>query len=300
MPAKPKMDAPQDIASLLRGDPQGFDVGTYFTRFAASQYAYLEGFNEFCRACVLEGGFKSFKLGIAAIQQAMAEAVTAAPSSWKDQFTGGQWDVCHVEQVTSARDYSPMCLEKALLVVLATAIACKRPAFVVLNRLNPFDFITIHPAIYRLTGEETWAVLLNKLSRRMTRSEHGLISQIKEKLQSAAPRDKVHATPARAGALITQAFAGRGMTWKNADLLCRAFNEPVFGKTRLANDVPGEDCLRIPMGVRVLKGRNDGGKFTKSKRCNDDEGPFVTLAKEEFAMLREAVDANTATMRVRK
>jgi hypothetical protein len=283
------IDIPRTIVSLLRGEPGNFDPGVYFRRFALSQYAYLEGFNEFCEACVLEGGFKSGKLAIAAVQQATSEAVTLAPDDWSDQFPNGQWDVCAAEQVTAARYYSPMCLEKSLLIILATAIACRRPAYGALHKLNPFNFISIHPAIYRLTGQETWAVLLNQLSGRMRRSELALISDIQFKLQNAAPRNQTHATPARARELIRQAFEGRGMTWNNANLLRTAFNGPVFGSNAPAKDAPGEDCLSEKMDVAVLDGRNDGGRLSNNKHCNDAEGPFVTPSKSNLETLRAVV-----------
>jgi hypothetical protein len=289
MASPPDAAIPRLIPPLLRGEPENFDPGNYIRRFAGSPYAYLEGFKEFCGACVLEGGFKDPDHAVAMVRAATAEAVDAARDEWKAQFPKGQWEALDPNQVTQANDYSPMCLEKALLVILATRIACQRPVFGALHRLDPFKFITIHPAIYRLTGQETCGTLLKKLKGRMKRSEHAFVTATKIKLQKAAPRDAIHATEARAGGLLLQALEGRSMTWKNADFLSNAFNEAAFNSSLPATDVPFDDCMKERMGVRVLKGRNDDGLFSGDKRCNTDEGPFVTPTKADQDAMRAAV-----------
>lgn len=289
MPKTSEIKAPHDISCLLRGNPEGLDTGKYYRGFGTSQYAYLEGFNEFWTACVLEGGFLDEGHAIAVIRASTADAVAMAPKEWKTQFPAGRWNVCHPDQVSQARDFEPMCLEKGLLVIYATAIACRRSAYPSLHRLNPFEFITIHPAIYKLTGLEKWAVLHNQFPRRMTSSEKTLVAQLKQRLQDAAPRSKVHATQARAGDLLKLAFEGRSMTWKNAELLRSTISEAIFSAKEKSNDIPGEDCLLGAIDVAVMNGRNDGGRFAGKKRVNDQEGPFVTLSKETSVALRAAV-----------
>lgn len=289
MPSSSDAEIPRNIPSLLRGEPENFDPGNYVKGFAGSRFAYLEGFKEFCRACVLEGGFRDPEQAIAMVRAATAEAKDAAPDEWKKQFPKGQWDAFDPNQVTQANDYSPMCLEKALLVMLATQIACQRPAFGALNWLDPFKFITIHPAIYRLTGQETCATLLDKLKGRMKRSERAFVTATKIKLQQGAPRDPIHATEARAGHLLLKALEGRSMTWKNADFLRNAFNEAAFNSSLSEDEKPFDDCMQERMGVRVLKGRNDNGLFSGDKHCNTDEGPFVTPTTADQNAMRAAV-----------
>jgi hypothetical protein len=288
---------PDSIAQLLRGDRGGLDTALFPKRFARAQFVYLEGFNEFISACVLDGGFKDRKNAAYAINGCAAEARRIVPPTWIMESPTARWTECHAEQVGYAKAYFPLCIDRALLLILALAIACKRDAFGALHKLSPFDFITIHPAIYRLDGHEVWATLRKELSRRMRASERELIASIPQLLQGAAPRDPKKATLKRAEAVLSLAFEGRGMTWKNADLLQSIFNDPIFGPNNLGDAAPGRDCLKKPMKIAVLDGRNDGGRFKNSKRCNEMEGPFVTLSKEDHLALLAAVEKSSEAFR---
>jgi hypothetical protein len=290
---------PRSIAQVLRGDPQGLDIALFLKRFPRVQYVYLEGFNEFVSACVLEGGFKDRKNAAHAIHGCAAEARGILPSAWIKEAPTARWTECHAEQIGYAETSCPLCIDRALLLIVAVAIACKRDAYGALHKLNPFDFITIHPAIYRLDGYKVWATLRKELHRRMSASERELIASIPHKLQSAAPRNQKKATLKRAEAVFSLAFEGRGMTWKNADLLRSIFNDPVFGPNSLSDTAPGRDCLDNPMGIAVVDGRNDGGRL-ENTRCNDVEGPFVTLSKQDQLALAEAIQKSSAAFRRRR
>jgi hypothetical protein len=88
---------------------------------------------------------------------------------------------------------------------------------------------------------------------------------------------------------ISQAMSGRPMTWKNAVLVANAFNEPVFGASRLAGEVPGADCLIREVEVVPAEGRADGGRMKSKKICNQNEGAFVSLDADRLEELRDGL-----------
>jgi hypothetical protein len=280
------MSAQNDCSLLLRGDPQGINSKAYFQNCAQNRWAHLEGFREFLDACILRGGFNDEMHALSAIRGACPEAVAEVPARWKNIFPRGKWAVCHPDQVTSARNREPMCFDKGCLVILATAIACRRTAFPALHGLDPFDFITIHPGIYKLEGVETWNLLYRYFRSRMKPSERKLLADIKRTLLTCDPRDAAIATDNTADAFLSQAFAGRPMTWKNASIIAEAFN----GAAEAGKDAMGKDCLPSPITVEMTDGRSDGGRFRGDKHCNQSEAPFVTLSEKDREALRKAVE----------
>lgn len=289
------MPAPNDNRLLLQGPPEGVNAEAYFRMGAENRWAHLRGFNEFIRACILEGGFRSEPHALQAVRNALSEAVAIVPANWKKAFRHGGWDICHHDQVTYARK-GPLRFDKACIILLATDIACKRPAFGALHGMDVFKHVSLHPAIYKLVGAENWHTLHTTFPRRIKKCELALIGELKDHLLTCDPRDTAVATPGVAASFLSQALEGRAMTWKNADIIAKAFNTPVFDK-RPNGDVPGEDCLPRPMTVEMTDGRSDGGKFRGDKHCNQAESPFVTLSSSELGALRKAVEKSAKAAR---
>lgn len=289
------MPAPADARMLLKGPPEGVNADAYFKMGAENRWAHLRGFKEFIHACVLKGGFKSEQHALGLVRSALGEAVTIVPKRWKESFKQGDWEVCHVEQVTWARK-GPVRFDKACVVLLATDIACKRKTFGALNALDIFEHVTLQPAIYKLVGMEKWHTLFAQFPARLKPGERVLIDEILHHLLTCCPRDTAIATIGSARSFLSQALEGRAMTWENAKIVSDAFNEPVFGKPR-NGEVPGQDCLSQRSTVEMTDGRSDGGKFKGNKHCNQSEAPFVTLSEKELDALRKAVERSAKAAR---
>lgn len=289
------MPAPDDNRLLLQGPPEGVNANAYLRMGAENRWAHLRGFNEFIHACVLDGGFSSEPNAFHAVRGALTDAVAIIPPGWKEIFPRGDWSICHPDQVTAAQS-GPLCFDKACIILLATDIACKRPVFGALHGMDVFKHVSLHPAIYKLVGAESWYTLRKMFSGRIRKCEHALIGELKEHLLTCDPRDTAVATPGVAESFLSQALEGRAMTWKNANIIAKAFNMPVFDK-RPKGDVPGEDCLSRPITVEMTDGRSDGGKFRGNKHCNQAEGPFVTLSSSELDALRKAVEKSAKAAR---
>jgi hypothetical protein len=280
------MSFPNDCLGLLSGDPSTFNAQAYLGVYGKYAFTRMEGFNEIVEACVLAGCFKSEESALSALRSACTDAASDVPLAWRKAYPRGAWDKCHPDQVISAYNCKALLFDKACLVLRALEITCRRDSLPMLHGLDPYRFITLHAAIYVLRGIEKWNRLRVEFPHRMKACEIKLIDDLKQKLLTSDPRDPKLATDQMAESFLSQAMSGYPMTWKNASIIADAFNEPVFGATRRASEVPGADCLINPISVAISEGRADGGRRVSNKHCNQSEGAFVSLSRT----MRETLD----------
>ncbi len=273
-----------EFDDLLRGAPGSVDTAAFIEMGGKFHWTHLEGYREFVHACVLACGFDSELEMLSAVRCALPEAVATIPLSWKRSFRRGDWAAaCNGAQVTHAWN-GPMRLDKACIVLHATTIACKRQPFRPL-RLDVFKYVSLHPAIYKLVGTEPLYALFTMFRGRLKDSEKKLIEGISQRLLVRDPDENGTATHRVAESFIAQALQGRAMTWRNADLIATALNTSIRNR-ETADDAPGIDCLPKAIKVEMTNGRNDGGKFTRDKHCNQAEAAFVALGEIKLSALR--------------
>src|SRR5713226_1751498 len=277
--------------SLLGGDRSKLDIRSYFDHCAKYRWARIEGFREVLEACVLECGFRNEDHALAVIRGACADAVQELPRNWIKEFSQGEWERCHPDQATSAKNREAMRFDKACIVLKAMEIACRRAHVPALHSFQPLEFLSIHPAIFKLNDTSGWHQLITRFGSRMTPGEEKLMRDIKHALTTSPARDPNSVSDEVAQAFLLQAFDGRAMTWKNASVLAGALNAARFGKPS-SSRAPGYDCIGNEVKVEQIGDRSDHGKYTAEKHCNQGEGPFVSLDNETKLALKKAVESS--------
>jgi hypothetical protein len=266
------MGQPEDSVALVKDQPEGFDAKAYLTEFGMYRWTYVVGLKEILRTSLLRNLFPTLRAA-----QRMVEAQTAvAPSrisdGWKKPLATGHWHDCGPAQFQDAWNGRPLRFDKACLVIKALELALARQDQTGrLGDLDIYQFVRLVPAVFVLRNLEEWQFLM-RYPHRMKEYENDFLAALKQKLppmQRSTPEGRIHGP---GHLFLSHAIKGFGITWRNAVIIRDSF----------------EQELSVPAEIQMLTNRSDGGLKTNMKKCNEREGPFVGLTKQQLDELTAA------------
>jgi hypothetical protein len=272
------MKRQQDFFELLCVKPNDFDCTSFLTHFGAYRFTRLAGFREIINsALVVEGGFSRLNHALAAVKGTLGAASKELPEALKKAMPHGDWIDCHGDQVDSAWSGEALRFDKACMVIKALELALRRESSSVLNALDVYRFITLHPAIYALRNLEIWRLLFDVQHRdRLHDSELRIVETLKASLMPNDDHGRKVCKKEYVETFISQAIHGSPITWHSAEIFCKSFEPGSRSKGVSSNST----LLARSVIAEQLTSRNDGGKRTGKKLCSQNEGPFIGLSTE--------------------
>jgi hypothetical protein len=266
------MGQPDDSVALVKDQPEGFDAKAYLAEFGEYRWTYVVGLKEILRTSLLRNLFPTLRAAQRMVEGQTAMAASHISDRWKESLAGGHWHDCGPTQFQDAWNGRPLRFDKACLVVKALELALERQDKTGrLDGLDIYQFIRLVPAVFVLRNLDEWQFLV-RYPHRMKDHEIEFLTALKQKLPPVAkgvPEGRLHGP---AHLFLSQAIKGFGITWRNAVIIRNSF----------------ERELGVQAEIQTLSDRSDGGRKTNLKKCNECEGPFVGLNKQQLDELTTA------------
>ncbi len=253
---------------IARDHPRdAIDYARYIRHFAAFDWTYTAGVHEVvAHFPIWNPGLPTLVAAKEFVKGFRGQALLNVSPEWRKAMDQGNWTQCNQQKISIAALPGALRFDKGSIAVLAVDLALQALRIAPGTKVPEFDlyeFISLRPAIFVIDGlrEREKALLKND---RLINGDVRYYQRLRNKFAFAdangnAPGEDSAET--KASRFLNAVADGYGMTHHNAVIIRDYFAEIGLGN----------------LTIRLLDGRNDGGRMVRAKSPNAYEPVHITV-----------------------